>query len=991
MLFNENIIATYTEKEINSHKVFIEESLKILYTKVKGLINIDNIEKTGEYLWRQRELRSALEERTDFRKLSEVISNFSSEYFGRISTTLEKEKLIENNGLIILDLLHEVIKKTTDESELRIVIREALEEIFQIRDGFDKSRNPYILIIIALVKRKNITKDTIEKLELCSKNLLFCIQKRIELGLGIGLDIDFILRQMKYLRKQSEHKKLRNYYFQAYSYLFISGFGIKEEKVLQVLNRLKKIFPKDNDYNLYISYRKAISFIYLSKWKELRNFIECDPIVKNQKWNSLWTAFLWFELGDVKKASDIYTSIINSTAESIQRKYIALQAKFYLTNFISFEKLVEGRKQHYDLQQTLNKLELKANKEGVLLKDLNFYKEEIVNFIRKIQGYAIEEEYYRKNKTIMRAGGGYSIDLIHKTYERLWNLGIPSIPFAYSEIQKAVPSIFAETKSLASLLETSMLVPIIGDWKNFDLQNKFLTIAWSQPQKWKILQRRILTVYRDTLDYAIEHPFDKGDSRSSVSRMEERLAKAIELVGIALPWFDKTTFNELFTHTLTCINELINHFSNNRFDIRKISNLISLIFYQSNEVQKRKIFCSFQPEFWSSWDGNDLFEDIKNKLPEKFWLKINRAYQTELIKVDSEGNLVILMHLAFQIKNSETEKEFKKLKGIIDRKINHYRKTRIERFKQDIENYEKLPNDFLHLKNDTIERLRKFETKQDQISLLYSDLILDSPSITLVYSDILQELKELGSMGLSSNDLKILTLFTRMEMTKEQIDEVIFEINRYLLHPTISAHLFQKSSQFFRSEIIGYVSSFYLKFNQFDLWFALQETYGYGITYFADSKNLKSMRLLFELDTSNDFTFRFLNLFYSSQADKQDDILHLVYWYLKEAKQVYSQDWLLLDYIWNSELLTKYIHLILQISMIALKLDKESFSKKANMYLQRLAVVESKIQINPNGAKKLLEFIQMLKSSQLDTAMFHGLLENIVRKIQILDFEFDRE
>lgn len=988
LLFNQNIIATYSEKRINTPKEFIEVSLEILYDKVKGL-NIDTIKKTGEYLWRQNELRPALEERTNFKELQEVVSKFSSEYFGRISTTLEKEKLMEDNGLLILDKLHEVVKRATDESELKLVFRESLEEIFQIGDGFDKIRNSYILIIVFLAKKKNLSKDTLDKLEFCIQNFLFCIQKRIELGLGIGLDIDFILRQMKYLRKQSEQKKLRNYYMQAFSYLHISGFGIKEEKVLRILKKLETIFPEDNEHKLYISYRKAIAFVYLSKWKELRNFIEVALIVKNKKWNPLWTAFLWFELGEVQKANDIYDSVIKSNTESLQKKYTAYQAIYYLTNFSSFEKLIENRKLHYDLQQSLHKLELRASKENILLKDLNFYKEEIDSFIRKMQGYAIEEEYFRKNKTIMRAGGGYSIDFIHKTYERLWNLGIPSIPFAYSEIQKAVPSIFGDIKYLASLLEISMLVPIIDDWKNFGLQEKFRTIVWNQPLSWKTLQRRIWTVYRNTLDYAIEHSFDKGNSGSNESRMKERLRIAIELIGIALPWFDKKTFSELFTHTLTFIDKLDNRFSNNRFDIGKLSNLIYSIFYQSNDLQKRKIFHSFPPEFWSSYEGIHLFEDIKEKLPEKFWMRLKRAYKLELIKVESEGCLVLLMHLAFQIKNSETEKEFKKLKGVIDRKLDAYRKDRIETFKKNIGEYSKLPESYLHMRDDTQKRLDEFERKQDRISLLYSELILDSPADNLDYPDLIVKLKSLGSSAISSADLRILNLFSKMNLTNEQLAEIKAEINRYVLLPKVKQSLKIDGSSFSRGEIIGYTSSFYLKFNLFDEWFTLQENYGYGLTYFPADNNLKSMRLLFESDVNKDFAFRFLNLFYTSQTLKQDDLLYLVYWYLKEANQLYPQDWLLLDYIWNSEMLAKYNHIVLLISIIALKLDKQGFSKKVNLYLQRLTIVESKIQINPYGAKRLLEFIQLLRSSQVDITKFQELINRIENKIQILDFEFN--
>ena len=75
-----------------------------------------------------------------------------------------------------------------------------------------------------------------------------------------------------------------------------------------------------------------ISHVYLNQFAKIRFFLD-EEESKIKNWNPLWTANLWYELGDFDKAINLYDSIINNQNEALGRRYIALQANYYLQNF----------------------------------------------------------------------------------------------------------------------------------------------------------------------------------------------------------------------------------------------------------------------------------------------------------------------------------------------------------------------------------------------------------------------------------------------------------------------------------------------------------------------------------------------------------------------------------------------------------------------------------------------------------------------------------
>ena len=125
---------------------------------------------------------------------------------------------------------------------------------------------------------------------------------------------------------------MNNLYLKFYSLIFISGWGFQEKLILKKLSKLlKHLSPFEFQFN-FIKYRIMISHVYLNQFAKIRIFLD-EEESKIKNWNPLWTANLWYELGDFDKAINLYDSIINNQNEALGRRYIALQANYYLQNF----------------------------------------------------------------------------------------------------------------------------------------------------------------------------------------------------------------------------------------------------------------------------------------------------------------------------------------------------------------------------------------------------------------------------------------------------------------------------------------------------------------------------------------------------------------------------------------------------------------------------------------------------------------------------------
>ncbi len=789
----------------------------------------------------------------------------------------------------------------------------------------------------------------------------------------------------------------------------INGQGMDEALLSKAISiQLKihnaKISPEKRSF---LQFRLLVSYIYQNRWSELRkklNKYKSDP-----GWQSKWTAFFEFELGNKQVALDIYESnriqgytlkerfLAEQSISEIERKDISIWDYYNVDSQAkiqdNFEKLEETKAQ--------------AAKTGESLGDFDFSEYRINQFSKKIYEKAMSN--IAKEKIIFLDASSEQdtiTPMIYSEYLLHALNGIPAVNFQTDALREAFALIFNEPVHLNIILELQAILPIFKDFKNESIEEKTTSLCWQYPEGWKILQNRILKQYSLLIDYIIELGVKKD--QINPNRLLKRYYMLTALIDRLSHFLPENSKEKPYNLIVKIIKKWeLFYTGSDGTHAEKIKSIIVSIFAKANLKQRYqlleeglldqiftfegRIFFSFIQEYLNSdlWELLSperkilITETLKNTMadhpdyckPVLFFAQGNPDH--ELIAIAEKG-----IDDFINKKSKAAEEEVKRIEKLPDfpEKV-----TELKNLTQDKDNLLSGEDRFVKGFRSLLEKLKKNENSTNEAIKPLKGFIEKIRSIKPGLD---------SALTIDGYQLDQLIQYIKEEFTEEEtqsLNEYFIELQQEFLNP--------RGMTFpdWRKPSYDLMIRYYILTNQTDAWFNLCNKFDYFPTVFTHDEQPKEIRLLMESESETIGESIADRIFYfyigasktvknTTEDGRKFSVIRYFSWINKSMTRVLDSDIRILNYYWNDEFArTRFIDFPIMLTLKIMELEPDRISPMLPRFI-RLLVNAEIIWLDPHRAAYIAEFLEKtIQFWNTDEALKSKVLK-LQEKIKILDF-----